>query len=260
MALMLLSSLNPTIFESARTRLSDVFSPVLILISRPFQNVALFFTNVQGLAELQAEHERLQDENNRLRDWYQMALLLESENKSLRELLNLKIDPQYEYVSARIMTGAGNTYVKSLLVAAGTGQGVNKGDAVLSGEGLVGRIIEAGAKSSRILLVTDINSRVPILIEDTLQHAIMKGTNTSIPKLIHFTRESDITEGGRIITSGHGGVYPPGLPIGRIMIDDKGQKNVKLFADTERLLFLRIVKKHEGDQFKKNVMRPINNE
>ncbi len=258
LALMIFSVIWPGAFSGVRARMADMFLPAFTVISQPFQNVAMFFVNMKDITLLQAEYERLKEENTRLQEWYQMALLLESENKSLRELLNMKIDPRYDYVSARIVAGSGSTYVKSVLVSAGSADGVKKGDAVLSGEGLIGHIVEVGENSSRVLLVTDINSRVPVLVEDTLQHAIMKGMNNDFPELIHYPQGSNISQGARIITSGHGDMYPPGLPIGRVVVDPDDNKRLKvgLFSMIDRLLFVRIIKKNSDDKEQKNILLP----
>lgn len=256
--LMILSALRPAYFEGARTALADRFAPVLSIVALPFENIAAFFTNVQDIAALRAESERLKSENARLREWYHMALLLESENKSLRELLNLKADPEYDYISARVIAGAGQNFVKSVLVGVGAADGLARGDTVLSGEGLAGRLVETGVNASRVLLLTDINSRVPVLVEDTLLHAIMRGTNADRPELIHYSKDSDIPEGARIVTSGHGGGYPSGLPVGRVVTDENGEKTVELFADMDRLRFVRILKQHTKKAPYANVLLPLN--
>ena len=239
--LMGLSSFKPHIIEPVRGQVVDIFSPVLFMVSIPFQHAAIFFHDVTGFAQLQADNLRLEQENTKLREWYQTALLLNSENKSLRELLNLKVDPQYDNVSARVISDSGNTYVKSLLVSVGKDDGVTKGSAVLSGDGLLGRIVEVGDASSRILLVTDINSRVPIMVEDTGQHGIMAGKNTSIPALIHLPQDSDVLEGSRLITSGYGGIYPHGLPVGKVIIISGEVKGVALFSDFDTIQIVRIL-------------------
>lgn len=239
--LMVISAFKPHVFEPVRGRVVDIFSPVLFVVSVPFQHVAIFSHDITGLAQLQADNLRLEQENVKLRDWYQTALLLNSENKSLRELLNLKVDPKYKNISARVISDSGNTYVKSLLVSVGKDDGITKGSAALSGAGLIGRIVDAGATTSRILLVTDINSRVPIMVEDTGQHAIMSGMNTSIPTLIHLPQDSDISEGSRIITSGYGGIYPHGLPVGEVVIKSDKVKSVVLFSDFDTIQIVRIL-------------------
>ncbi len=194
---------------------------------------------------MQADNKRLNEENGKLREWYQMALLLDSENKSLRKLLNMAPMQEYNHIGARVLSDTNNTYAKSLLVNVGKDQGVKKGAAVLSENGLIGRLVEVGDKTSRVLLITDYNSRVPIVIENTSQHAIMAGTNTSIPHLIHMSQESDMSSGARIITSGYGGIYPHGLPVGRIQRSEKGEYEVILFANLDTLQNVKIMQEKE---------------
>lgn len=239
---LMLSAFQPAALSGVRSGTADLFAPVLAMVSKPVQQGADFVRDVTGLAELQAENAHLQQENVRLREWYQAALLLEAENKSLRDLLNVKIEPQHSYITGRIIADSGNTYVKSLLVDTGRQNGVQKGQAVISGDGLIGRVVEAGNKASRVLLVTDINSRVPILVEHSSQHAILAGTNGVLPVLQHMQQDSDIQDGARIVTSGHGGLFPQGLPIG-LVIDEGGTKYVKLYADVNKMVHVRIINK-----------------
>ncbi len=241
--LMAVSAFKPSIFDSARAKTNDLFSPILFWVSLPLQQISIFFQDVNGVAQLQADNLRLREENIKLREWYQVALLLDSENKSLRELLNLDVDPQYKNISARVIADAGNAYVKTVLISAGAKQGVKKGSAVLSGDGLIGRIIEVSDKTSRILLVTDINSRVPVVVEDTGHHAILSGTNENKPRLIHIPQGTAIAKDMRLITSGYGGMYPYGLPVGKVEINERGIKEVNLFADFNKLQIVRIVQK-----------------
>lgn len=243
--LFLLSSIKPSIFIGLRTQAGDTLEPILSVVGKPIQNISLFFHDMSSLTKLQAENLRLEQENLRLREWYQTALLLDSENKALRQLLNLKVDPEYDHVSARVLADTGNAYVKSLLVNLGSTEGVKKGAAVLSGDGLIGRIVEAGEKTSRILLVTDINSRVPVVVEDTGQHAIMAGANEYAPRLIHESQDSRIAEGARLITSGFGGLYPHGIPVGQVYMDDNRQPHVRLFFEYDTIRFVRILVKKE---------------
>ena len=239
--LMVISAFNPNAFDKMRAKLSDLFSPALSLVSLPFYQASIFFHGITGLAQLQADNLRLEQENKRLREWYNIALLLDSENKSLRELLNLEVDPEYDHISARVIADAGSTYVKSLLVSVGSENGIKKGSAVLSGDGLVGRIVEVSKKTSRVLLVTDINMRVPVVVEDTSHHAIMAGVNTNQPSLIHLPQDSEISKESRLITSGYGGVYPHGLLVGNVVIDSDGALGVALFSDFNKMQIVRIL-------------------
>ncbi|MCK5374402.1 MAG: rod shape-determining protein MreC [Alphaproteobacteria bacterium] len=246
--LMVFSSFRPQVFESTRIATADFFSTPLAVISYPFQKTTLMLHDITDFAQLQADNLRLENDNIRLRQWYQTALLLDSENRALRELLNLRFDSSYTHIAARILADSGNTYVKSILIGVGENDGVKKDAAVMAGEGLIGRVVEVGKVTSRVLLVNDINSRVPIVVEDTGQHAIMAGANENNPHLIHVPEESEIFDGTRIITSGYGGVFPHGLPVGRVQLDKEGQMNIILFSDFNKLQIVRVLQKNTAKE------------
>ena len=144
----------------------------------------------------------------------------------------------HKYVTARVISDGGNAFVKTLLVSSGGLEGIKKNQAVLAGEGMIGRIIEAGNKASRILLMTDINSRIPVIIEGTNQKAILTGNNGKYPALKHLPKDSGLVEGARIVTSGDGGVFPFGLPIGTVIIGKNGDKFIQPYADMDRITYV----------------------
>lgn len=238
---LLVSAASPDAFQGARARTIDMFAPVLAAVSAPFQDISAAVGSVSGLAELRAENASLKQENARLREWYQTALMLQADNQSLQELLNVKIDPRHRFITARIIADSGNTFARSVLVAAGSRDGVARDQAVMSGEGLVGRIVDAGEQASRVLLMTDLNSRIPVLVEGSRQRAILAGTNDTLPVLMHLPPDSALEEGARIVTSGQGGVFLPGIAIGRVVRDRNGDFAVQPFADPSRLNYVRIV-------------------
>lgn len=242
-ALLGLSIFKPQAVTSARMRSADIFTPALTLINQPIEKAAGFVRGLSGLASLQAENERLEQENAQLRDWYHKALTLEEQNTALRNLLHYTGEPSYRFISSYVIADAGNAYVKSLLIPIGEKDGIKKGQAVLSADGFIGRIVETGHNAARILLITDINSRVPVAIEGTGHHAILAGSNESLPVLAHLPpgAESEIPDGARIVTSGHGGLFPPHLPIGRVMTRENGRTLVKPFAPMGRIMNVKIL-------------------
>jgi len=252
--ILLLSTFRPQLFGDLRSRTTDMVYPVIDIVAKPVQGVAAFVRDVSGLAELQAQNARLEQENARLREWYQMALLLQAENKSLRELLNYKLPPKYSYITSTVVSDSGNAFVKSLLVEAGGRDGVEKGQAVLSGNGLIGRVVQTGQKTSRILLVTDMNSRVPVIVENTQQHGILAGQNDQDPTITRVSNDAEISIGARIVTSGRGGVFPYGIPVGRVFLDDKGEKRVSLSSDMNAIHHVRIVKKPVDENLRLGVV------
>lgn len=241
MLLFSVSALNPAAMEKARTRTTDLFAPLLSAINKPFYQAAEYVRAVSGIAELQAENMRLSQENARLRDWYQTALSLKAENENLQKLLNIKLEPHYGYITARVIADSGNAFAKSLLVLAGSKDGVEGGQAVLAGDGLIGRVIESGQKTARILLLTDINSRIPVLIQGANQRAIMAGNNDDMPGLLHLPPEVEVEAGARVITSGHGGLFPYGLPVGEIIKDEHGKISVRPYATVDQVHMVRVI-------------------
>lgn len=237
------SALNPASLQGVRLAATDAFAPVIAVVNKPFQVAAEYVNVVSGIAQLQDEVARLKDENARLREWHQTALTLKTENERLSSLLKLKVPESHGFITARVIADAGNTFAQSVLVLGGSNDGLEKGQAVLSGDGLVGRVVESGEKASRILLLTDINSRVPVVIEGTDTRAILAGQNHPYPSLDHLPPDQKVESGARVVTSGHGGLFLPGLPVGQTFVDEQGRVFVQLFADFDRLTYVRVIDK-----------------
>ncbi|HTB35995.1 MAG TPA: rod shape-determining protein MreC, partial [Reyranella sp.] len=119
--------------------------------------------------------------------------------------------------------------------------GVAHGQAVVTGEGLAGRIAEVGDNSARVLFVTDVNSRLPVVVERTRERAILAGDNSPQLRLTLLQSVAGVQRGDRIITSGHGGSFPVGIPVGEVVETGEGGVRVKPFADFSRLEFVRVV-------------------
>jgi rod shape-determining protein MreC len=243
LSLFAVSALRPASLQAVRTGTADIFTPVLAAFQLPVQAAADYVRAVSGLADLEAENTRLRAENMRLREWYRTALVLQNENQSLQRLLNLDPGPAHSFVTARIVADSGNTYFKSLLVLSGSDHEVAKGQPVLSGDGLVGRIIEAGSRAARVLLLTDLNSRIPVVIEGSGERAILGGSNGDLPQLDHLPPGAAIAPGSRVLTSGDGGLFPSGLPVGDVVRNTDGSFAVRPYAALDRLTFVRILNK-----------------
>lgn len=239
--LIIISLFSPARLSPIRHVVTDVMSPVITGVTQGVTSAVETLSDISSLAALRAENNQLKAENERLKSWYQKALTLQSENQSLQSLLNLNPEPDLAYISARVIADSGNAYIKSVLISAGARHGVKKGQAVLSGEGLAGRIIDVSDRAARVLLLNDFNSRVPIIIEGSRQKAILSGENTHYPVLKHLPPDTVVSEGERIVTSGHGGLFPPGLPVGRIHFGADKKPYVQTYADMTRVSYIRIL-------------------
>lgn len=200
-----------------RVAVMDTIAPALTAVSAPLSSLIEQIEGVTTIRDLKAENIRLKEENIKLQQWYESALRLQAENQSFRELLNVKADPALSFVTSRVISDAGGSFVKSVLLPVGSRDKVQKGNAVMSGHGLVGRITEVGQQSARVLLITDLNSRIPVIIQNTRTKAILAGKNQDLLKLERLPADSGIIIGTRIVTSGDGGQLPPDLPIGTIV-------------------------------------------
>jgi rod shape-determining protein MreC len=196
---------------------------------------------VRELVNLRAENAQLRKERDRLLQWEAAGRRLEAENQALQRLLRFIPHEARGFISARVIADTGGAFAHSLVLNAGSDDDVRRGQAVVSGDGLVGRVVGVGARSSRILLLTDLNSRIPVVTEQSRVRAVLAGNNTSRPVLDHLPPNDTVTVGERVVTSGHGGVFPPGLPVGVIVsVSDSGTVVQPLVA-TDRLEYVRVV-------------------
>lgn len=241
-SLMLLSKAETVIVERMRAGVIDIFAPVLDAMSRPIATVAEAINSVRELGRLREENRFLRDQNVRLLEWQQTAHALAAQNRALQSLLNYALDPDVNFVAGRVIADSGGMFVRSVLVNAGARHGVAKGQAVVDSEGFVGRIAAVGDRSSRVLLVTDLNSRIPVVTETSRERAILAGDNSGRPKLVFLPPNATVAVGERIITSGHGGVIPPGLPVGRVVsvAPTGGEIRIQPIAELDRLEYVRI--------------------
>jgi rod shape-determining protein MreC len=140
-----------------------------------------------------------------------------------------------------VIASSGGAYLRNLLVDAGSADGVARGQAAVTGEGLVGRVYEVGVRTARILLITDLNSRIPVLVEGSRQRAILAGDNSGRPVLWYLDPAVPPQIGARIVTSGEGGVFPRGLPVGMVEAVGPGAPRVEPYVGPSRVEYVRII-------------------
>ena len=241
-ALMLLGKADSALTERLRFLINDALTPVMTVLAQPIASVNRGIEAVDDFVYVYSENARLRRENERLLSWQDAARRLEQQNASYRSLLNATVDARTTFVSARVIADAGAPFVKTLIIDAGGRDGVTKAQAVINEGGLVGHIVETGERASRLLLLTDLNSRVPVVVETSRVRAILAGDNTDRPELQFVGDGAPLQLGERIVTSGHGGVFPSGIPIGLVtQISHRGAE-IELFADFNRLEYVRVLR------------------
>lgn len=239
--LMILGKVDVILMENIRAQVTDGVAPILDALSRPAESVARAIERVRQLSVLSQENILLRESQARLLQWQTAALRLEAENKSLRDLLNYVPGPEPSFITARVIADTGGAFAHSLILNAGVRDGAAKGQAAMTGDGLVGRVAGAGSRSARILLITDLNSRIPVLVGTGRTRAILAGNNSDRPRLIHLPSGETVSAGDRIVTSGHGGAFPFGLPVGVVASVSDGGIGVEPYVERNRLEYVRLL-------------------
>lgn len=241
LGILLLGRADPLVFERARMTVTDVTAPVLDALSRPAITISHVIGEMRELAVLRDENQVLRAQNERLLQWQTAARTLMSENKQLRDLLGFVPDTEASSVTARVIGDSGGAFVRSLLVNSGKRDGVKKGQAAMVGHGLLGRVAEVGNRSARVLLINDLNSRIPVVIESSRERAVLAGDNSPTPRLLYLPITTSVKPGDRVVTSGYGGVFPPGLPVG--LVNSVGEDGVRIapYVNVGQLEFVRLL-------------------
>lgn len=243
LGLLMVGRTDPGVFDDIKSRTMVMLAPVLKAAATPVEKVRTWRQSVQDMLDVYGENKRLRAENAALKSAQDRTRAVEYQLQRYKALLNVRLDPRANYVTARVIGDSGGPFMRSLIVTAGAHQDVTKGQGVVDTQGLVGRIVDVGPEVSRILLLTDLTSRVPVLVLPENYRALLAGDNSESPTLEFLPIDAKVKAGDRIITSGHGGVLPPGLPVGRVA----AQRNegdiirVDLDSDFGRLDFVRVL-------------------
>ena len=238
--LMLLGKADALLAERARMAVADALAPIYAALAEPLSVVHRGIEGVGHVATLYEDNARLREENDRLRRWQSVALALDAENTTLKAQLRWIPDPAPSYVTARVVADAGSVYARAVLLSLGPNHSVAKGQIALDDRGLVGRVTELGGRSARVLLLTDMNSRVPVVLETSRARAILAGTNGPRPRLMYWPEGVQPAEGERIVTSAEANTFPPGLPVGVVRYSASNVPEVQPLARLDRLEVVRL--------------------
>ena len=159
----------------------------------------------------------------------------------MRGLLKVVPESGVSYVTARLIGNSGGGYMRTAMVNAGAEQGAARGQAAIAEGGLIGRLTEIGSRAARVLLITDLNSRIPVVIPASRTSAVLAGDNSDRPRLVFASEPKAIRIGDRVVTSGEGGVFPPGLPVGVVAAIDPGGARVEPYAELSQLDYVLLV-------------------
>lgn len=211
------------------------------VVSAPVRWTGSLTDGVKGYFFAISENRRLKAEMVELRQWRAEAIALKNLNTRYEALLGLRTEPAVAMVAARSVLDARGPFANARLIDAGAAQGVRIGNPVINEQGLVGRVIGTTGGVSRMLLMTDVSSRTPVLIDRSDARAIMIGDGSGNPRLEYVRGVGALQPGDRVLSSGDGGGIPRGLPIGVAAKGVDGSWRVKLFSDRGAIDYVRVL-------------------
>jgi rod shape-determining protein MreC len=203
-----------SIFEHARAAVTDFTAPALSGLKRPLTGFHNWLGGFAAIFTVYRENLALKRENDELHKWQQVALSLEDRLHSYQQLLNSVPEKSTPFITARVIGESSRPFVKTMILNAGSDQHVAKGQAVVNERGLLGRIYVSGEDTSWVILLTDLNSRIPVLVEPSHRRALLIGDNTLNPQLELDVGDGPVRPGDRVVSTGDGGLLPPDEPVG----------------------------------------------
>jgi rod shape-determining protein MreC len=228
-------------YDTARRAVDAVAGPVGGTLSAPVRWTHSGFSFVRGYFDAVSDNRRLRTELTQEQQLRDTVASLQVENQRLRAVLDIRTDPPLPHVAAETIFDSRGPFANTRLANVGRDHGVTEGNPVLSEQGLVGRIVGVSDHVSRVLLLTDAESRTPVLLVRTNGRAILSGDGGGSPKLDYIRSALTLKEGDRVMTSGDGGVFPRGLPVGTVEHSVEGGWRVQLDSDTAPIDYVQIL-------------------
>jgi len=239
-------SIDTKPLNKVRSGIKDLVYRSAIVASFPLKSINNFSVYIKNHVNLYGDYNKLIKENEKLKNDISKKDFLELENSQLRKLINEQVESKSNLVSARVMLEEQSPYLNSFVINIGSNKNIKNGMAVLDGENFIGRVVDVNFFSSRVLLVSDLNSKIPVISEPSGNHAILSGHGEEELSLIYLPENHGIQNDDKIYTSGKEGIFKPGIPIGSAKVK-KDKIKVSLFSDLSQITFVNI---NLGDSFK----------
>ncbi|MGB5557263.1 MAG: rod shape-determining protein MreC [Paracoccaceae bacterium] len=246
-AVFLLWRIDSPRVERFRAALVDQIVPSFDWALVPVTKVAGMIEGFQSYTRIYEQNQELRRELQQMKAWKEAALQLEQKNAKLLDLNNVRLDPKYTFVTGVVLADSGSPFRQSVLLNVGERDGIVDGWATMDGIGLVGRISGVGRNTSRVILLTDSNSRIPVSIQPSGQKALLVGDNSATPPIDFLESAELVRPGDRVVSSGDGGVFPAGILVGQVAMGTDRRLRIRLAADYGRLEFLRVIRSHPSE-------------
>jgi rod shape-determining protein MreC len=244
--LLMVGRTEPEVFDGLKQRVLTTLAPVLKATSGPVSTVRNWRRSADDMLSVYEDNKRLRDENQELRVQAERARHLQSLIERYQALLNVKVDPAIDYLTARVIGDSGGPFGRSLIINAGGNDGVKAGQGIVDASGLLGHVVSAGPHAARALLLTDVESHIPVVIEDGSLRALLTGDGKDHAMLEHLPPSQGVVikTGSRVVTSGVAGILPPGILVGVVGKFEEGASAipVTLASNFDRLDVVRVLR------------------
>jgi rod shape-determining protein MreC len=216
---------------------NDGIYRVSLVASSPTRYIPKFSGSITNLFDIKKENKRLKEELEIYKSKELNVEFLVNQNRNLKKILESD-ETLFEdnIILSKVLIDKSSPYLKSIIINRGSQSGVLKGMPVLDRDFLVGRVVETNYLSSRVLLLSDLNSRIPVTFGKDGTQAILKGRGGSRPGLEYLPEGYIVEEGIDVFTSGKDGIFFSGVPIG--VTDERGA--VRLFSESSQLSFVKV--------------------
>jgi rod shape-determining protein MreC len=229
--LVLLGKAQSGLFDKARAHVTDMMAPALEKMRAPVAGFDRWMGSITEIFSVYDENLKLKEENARLRQWRNVAVVLQGRVGRYQQLLHAVPDPKMNAVLAKVIGRANRPFLQTMILDAGREDHALPGQAVMDPRGMIGRIYLTGSRTSWVILLTDLNSRIPVTIAPGNIQAIIAGDNSPMPTLDMVSRTVTLHAGDQVTSSGDGGLLPAGLPVGTVVSDGRGGFRVALLSD-----------------------------
>jgi len=192
------------------------------------------------------ENRKLKTELEKLKNKDFQTLYLQTANKRLQNIIQLEKQSAFTTIAAKVLLDKNSPYLNSVIINRGSSSRIKLGMPVLSEGNLVGRVVEINFLSARILLLNDLNSKIPVMISPKGSQAILSGHGKDKPKLEYLPEKFELNDKNLVFTSGKDGIFFEGIPIGNVIFEDNKIK-VKLFSDPNQISFVNVILDKSSD-------------
>ena len=236
--LIVLGKFNFTAINYLKITINEVVYRISFVASLPEKYIGYSYRAVEEHIRFYNDYNLKKEELEKLKSKKYETIFLEAENKRLKKVLN-DINYSSELVIAKVLIDKQSPFLRSIIINKGSKNNINKGMAVLSDSYLIGKVVEVNYTTSRVLLLSDLNSKIPVTIEPGSIQSILSGDGENSGVLQYIKDNFPIADESIVYTSGTGGLLKSGIPIGKIK-QNENQNNVNFFVDFSQLRYVKV--------------------